>query len=173
MNLTIVYLWLAVRLFTLCRYNVTMKLVVNKRAVHDYTIEQQLVAGILLSGPEVKSLRLHHGSLQGSYVKIVGGEVFLLNAMINPYVYARQENYDPKQTRKLLLSRHEIDRLMGVVGQNGRTLVPLAIETEHRRLKLVIGVGKGKKQHEKRDLLKRRDEKRRVDASFKTKLKGF
>ena len=150
-----------------------MTLVTNKKALHEYTIEHKLVAGMVLSGPEVKSLRLKHASLQGSFVKVIGGELFLINAMINSYAYAIQDKYDPKRTRKLLASRREIDRLMGDVSQGGRTLVPLSIIVEHNRLKVVVGVGMGKKTHEKREATKRLDEKRRLDATYKSKLKGF
>lgn len=145
----------------------------NKKAFHEYTIEHKVIAGVVLSGPEVKSLRLKHASLQGSFVKIVGGELFLINAMINPYPYARQDKYDPKRTRKLLATRLEIDRLIGEVAKTGRTLVPLSIIVEHNRLKVVVGVGKGKKTHEKREAVKRLDEKRRLDATYKSRLKGF
>lgn len=150
-----------------------MALLVNARARHDYQIEATWQAGMVLSGPEVKSLRLRHGSLTGSFVKLVGDELFLVGAQINPYAYADNSEYDPKRTRKLLLKRKEIEKLRGQLEQKGRSLVPLSIFLAHNRLKLEIGLGIGKKQHEKREQLRRRAQKRQLDKEFKTKLRGF
>jgi SsrA-binding protein len=137
-----------------------MALLVNKKAHHEFEIERRLVAGIVLTGQEVKSLRLKHGSLTGSYVKILSGEAFLVNAQINHYTFANDPDYDPKRTRKLLLQKKEIYNLTEVSQQKGWGVVPLAITFEHRLIKVEIGVGKGKKTYEKRAELKRKDQDR-------------
>ncbi|HEX7018251.1 MAG TPA: SsrA-binding protein SmpB [Patescibacteria group bacterium] len=148
-----------------------MVLVLNKRATHDYSFSQTLYAGIVLTGPEVKSLRLKHGSLQGSFVKIIGEEAFLLNAQINPYAYADNREYDPKRTRKLLLKKKEVFKLMESSSQKGNALIPLAIEAQGRQIKLKLGIGAGKKQHEKRSELKKRAMERDVQREMKEKVR--
>jgi len=150
-----------------------MGLVLNKRAKHDYNIESELVAGVVLSGPEVKSLRLGQASLTGSFVKIVGGEAFLINAQISPYKYANNEKYDPKRTRKLLVKRRELDQLIGQAQEKGRSLVPLSFKSIGNRIKLVIGIGRGKKQYEHREQLKRKDQARELANVAKNNLRGF
>lgn len=152
-------------------YNHLMLLVLNKRAPHDFVIGQTVYAGLVLTGPEVKSLRLKHGSLQGSFVKIIGNEAFLMNAQINPYDYADNRDYDPKRTRKLLLKKKEIYNLMEADSRKGNALVPLAIEALGRQIKLKIGVGTGKKQHEKRAELKKRAVERDVAKELKEKIR--
>lgn len=148
-----------------------MVLLLNKRASHDYTFTQTLYAGLVLDGGEVKSLRLKHGSLQGSFVKIIGDEAFLLNAQINPYRYADNREYDPKRTRKLLLRKKEIYTLMESSTEKGNALIPLSIEAMGRQLKLKIGIGRGKKQHEKRSELKKRAVERDVQREIKEKVR--
>lgn len=133
-------------------------LVKNKRASFDYDIMETFVAGIVLSGGEVKSLRHKQGSLNGAFVQILGsGEVVLLNAQITPYKYADNRDYDPKKTRSLLLRKSEIFKLHALVSQKGYALVPVSIFTDGPFLKLEIGVGKGRKKFEKRAQLKKRD----------------
>lgn len=148
-----------------------MVLLLNKRASHDFSIGRTVYAGLVLTGPEVKSLRLKHGSLQGSFVKIVGAEAFLINAQINPYDYADNRDYDPKRTRKLLLKKKEIFELMEADSKKGNALVPLSIEAQGRQLKLKIGVGTGKKQYEKRAELKKRAVERDVAKEMKEKVR--
>ena len=150
-----------------------MALIVNRKARLDYEIEDTLVAGIVLTGPEVKSVRLGQGSLTGSFVKIVGSEAFLIGAQISPYSYADNTEYDVTRTRKLLLKRSQLDKLIGLINNQKRSLIPLALIVGGRNLKLEIGVGKGKKQHEKREALKRRKQKMDLAMDFKAKLKGF
>lgn len=147
-----------------------MILLSHKQARFDYTVGDTYQAGLVLSGAEVKSLRNQSGSLKGSFVKILGGEAFLLNAQISPYKFARQEDYDPKRTRKLLLRRKEITKLQILSEQKGITLVPLSIELIGQKIKLKIGVGRGKKQFEKRSELKKRVLKREIEREFKEKL---
>lgn len=139
-----------------------MLLVKNKKASFEYELSQKITAGVVLSGQEVKSLRLKHASLSGSYVKILGFEAFLLNAQINPYSYADTREYDPKRTRKLLLTKKQIWHLAEKTQQAGWALVPLAFITEGNKIKLEIGLGKGKKLHDKRRAIKERDQKRNL-----------
>ncbi len=134
-----------------------MILLSNKKARAEFEIVKTLTAGMVLSGAEVKSLRLKNGSLTGSFVKIVAGEVFLLNAHIGPYSFADSSKYDPKQTRKLLLQKQEIDQLVGSLEKKNLTVIPLAIEAVGRRIKATIALARGLKKFEKRDKLKQRD----------------
>jgi len=150
-----------------------MALIVNRKARADYEIEDTLVAGLVLTGPEVKSVRLGHGSLTGSFVKIIDNEAFLIGAQISPYAYADNSEYDVTRTGKLLLKRSQLDKLIGLINQQKRTLVPLALKVMGRTIKLEIAVGRGKKKHEKRETLKKRKQKRDLAKDFKAKLKGF
>jgi len=145
-----------------------MLLIKNKKAHYDYQIDKTWTAGMLLEGREVKSLRLKHASLTGSFVKVVGGELFLLNAQINPYQFAQNDDYDPKRTRKLLLKKNEIATLAQATAQKGRAIVPLEIELVGNLIKLKIGLGRGKKVYEKREIIKKRDLDRemRRDSKF-------
>ena len=149
-----------------------MLLIKNRRARHDYEIKQTWQAGIVLEGHEVKSLRLKHASLEGAYVKILNQEAWLINARINPYRYANLENYDPKRTRKLLLSKKEIYQLIDAVNSKSHTIVPLEFFLFRNRIKVKIGSGKGKREYEKRAVIKKRDLKRQMSKDFKqAKLK--
>ena len=141
-----------------------MLLIKNKRASFDYEIGQKLTAGIVLTGAEVKSLRLKMGSLTGAYVQVVDGEAVLLNALINPYKFADNTDYDPKRTRQLLLHKKEIYHLAGEVASKHFTLVPLAIIAEGSKIKLEIGVGRGRRQYEKREKNRQRDLQREQTA---------
>lgn len=144
-----------------------MQLVVNKKARFEYEIERTYTAGIILSGQEVKSLRLKHASLSGSFVKVIGDDVVLLNAQINPYSYAITTEYDPKRTRKLLLKKREILELKEWQTNKKRALVPLSIDAKGRYIKLEIGVGKGRKAYDKRKKLKERDQNRDMQRQLK------
>ncbi len=138
----------------------------NKRAYHDYFIEEKIEAGIELKGWEVKSLREGRGQLSEAYVYIRDGEVFLIGSRIPPLLSASTHVYaDDTRTRKLLLHRREIDRLMGAVDQKGYTLVPLSLYWKKGMVKVEVGLAKGKKDHDKRAVLKERDwnrEKQRI-----------
>ncbi|GGZ99888.1 SsrA-binding protein [Ignatzschineria ureiclastica] len=138
----------------------------NKRAYHDYFIEEKIEAGISLHGWEVKSLRDGRGQLSEAYVYIRDGEVYLIGSHIPPLNSASTHVYaDDTRTRKLLLHRKEIDRLMGAVDQKGYTLVPLSLYWKRGLVKVEIGLAKGKKAHDKRATLKERDwnrEKQRI-----------
>jgi SsrA-binding protein len=142
-------------------------LVVNKRATYDYEILQTYTAGLVLSGAEVKSLRLKQASLGGAFVQILAdGRAVLLNSQITPYKYADNRNYDPRRTRHLLLRRSEIFRLQEAISQKGYTLVPLSIFAAGHFIKLTIGVCRGKKQFEKREHLKKRDLEREARFNY-------
>lgn len=148
-------------------YTSSMVLIENARARFEYEIEDTLVAGVVLSGGEVKSLRGKHGSLSGSFVKIIGGEAWLVNAQISPYPYADNTNYDPKRSRKLLLKRGEILKLQTDGQQKGRTLVPLRIEALGRMLKVVIGIGRGRSKTDKRAVIRKREQDRELASLMK------
>lgn len=145
-----------------------MLLLINKRARHDYAIEKTYMTGIVLSGPEVKSLRNKSGSFRGSFVKVISGEVFLINMQITPYKFADNEKYDPKRTRKLLLKKKEIEQLAEDLNKKNRTVVPLSFETVGRNIKLKIGVGRGLKLHDKRAKMKKRTMDRDVAKELKS-----
>lgn len=144
-----------------------MILVANKKARHDYQISKTLQAGIVLTGSEVKSLRSKAASLKGSYVKIIGNEAFLINAQINPYKFSKNENYDPKKTRKLLLNKKEIYQLITTSDQKGWAIVPLSIELVRNKIKVNIGVGRGAKEFEKREKIKKRQTQREIAKKIK------
>ena len=142
----------------------------NRAAFFDYNILEKFEAGINLTGQEVKSVKGGHLSLEGSFVKIVGSEAYLVNAQVHPYINARIENYDPKRTRKLLLHKKEIIAIKSKIEQSNLTLVPLeCYTTTHGLLKLTIGLAKGKKQYEKREALKKKDLDRQVEEEMRNK----
>ena len=131
---------------------------VNRKARHDYFIEDNFEAGLALEGWEVKSLRAGRGNLTESYAIVKNGEVFLLGAHFSPLPSASTHvQADPTRTRKMLLNRREIDRLVGAVERKGYTLVPLSLYWQRGRAKLDLGLAKGKKQHDKRTADKDRD----------------
>lgn len=133
----------------------------NRKARHDYSIEDNFEAGIALQGWEVKSLREGRVQLNESYVLIKGNELMWLGGLITPLISASTHvKNDPTRTRKLLMHRKEIDRLIGQVERKGYTLVPLSLYWKHGRVKLGIGLAKGKKEHDKRASNKDRDWKR-------------
>lgn len=137
-----------------------MILLENKKARHEYEILKSHTVGIVLTGAEVKSLRSKKGSLTGSFAKVVGGEVYLLNAQINPYDFADNREYDPKRTRKLLLKKKEIAQIVSQQDQKNYTLVPLKVFLANNKIKVELGVGKGLKKYQKKEKLKERDLKR-------------
>ena len=144
------------------------KHIVNRRARHDYELGDSLVVGLQLTGAETKALRMGHGQLRGAYVNVKEGELLLVNAAISPSAGIPISEQDQTRTRKLLAKRREIDALIEAK-QQGRTIVPLEMLTGGRYIKLKIAVGKGKKQYDKRQTLKKRDEDRRINAALKTR----
>jgi SsrA-binding protein len=143
-----------------------MSIADNKKAFHDYFIEERYEAGLVLEGWEVKAIRAGRAQIKEAYVVVKRGEVFLLGAHITPLLSASTHvNPDPVRTRKLLLHAEEISKLIGKVERAGYTLVPLDLHYSKGRVKLSVGLAKGKKQHDKRDAEKDRDwvrEKARV-----------
>jgi len=134
----------------------------NRRARHDYQIEEVIEAGIVLTGTEVKSLREGRADLKDSYATIEGQEAYLVNCHISPYAAGHRFNPDPKRKRKLLLHREEIARLMGKVREKGLTLIPLGFYAVRRKIKVELGLARGKKLYDKRETLKRRDMEREI-----------
>lgn len=143
----------------------------NKKAIFDYTVMETFEAGINLSGAEVKSLRAGHASLEGSFVRLIGSEAYLINAQIFPYIYARPQGYDPKRTRKLLLHKREILHLKGKIEAANLTLIPLSWYTKGPLVKLEIALARGKKQYQKREAKKREDMRRELERDFRGKVK--
>jgi SsrA-binding protein len=142
----------------------------NRKARHDYTIEETVEAGIVLTGSEIKSVRAGRVNLRGSYARVVHNEVYLYECHISPYeqsgVYF---NHEPTRPRKLLLHRREISRLDGLVRQKGLTLVPLKIYFSGRHAKLELGVARGKKAYDKREDIARRDAHRDIERAMKSR----
>jgi SsrA-binding protein len=136
----------------------------NRKAYHDYFIEEKFEAGIVLKGTEVKSLRDRRVNLQDSYAGVKDGEVFLYHCHISPYSHGNIMNHDPVRTRKLLLHRKEINKLLGKTQQKGLTLIPLRIYfSERGQAKVELGLAKGKKQHDRRESIKAREAGREVE----------
>lgn len=135
----------------------------NRKARHDYFIEEEVEAGMALTGTEVKSMRLGRANLKDAYARIKNGEIFVYQMHIAPYPFAYYENHDPLRPRKLLLHRHEMKRLYGKVNEKGYTLVPTKVYFKKGKAKLTLALAKGKHQYDKREAIKRRDEKREMD----------
>jgi SsrA-binding protein len=137
----------------------------NRKASHDYTILDTLEAGLVLAGTEVKSLRNGKASLQESWAVVQNGEVFVHQLHIPPYEQGNRWNLDPVRTRKLLLHRTEITKLQKAVEQKGHTLIPLKLYFVKGRAKLLLGVAKGRKTHDKREAIAERDARREMDRA--------
>ncbi len=147
-----------------------MKIVAqNRKAFHDYFVEETFEAGMVLTGTEVKSLRDGKANLKDSYVIIKDAEAFLLNCHISPYSHGNIANHDPVRTRKLLLHRKEIIRLQGMAAQKGYSLVPLKIYFKESRAKVEIGLVKGKRQYEKRESIKKKEADREIARAMKNR----
>ncbi len=131
--------------------------ITNKKAYFDYRILETFEAGVNLYGSEVKAVRLGRADLTGSFVKIIGAEAYLVNAKIFPYQSGQVENYDEHRTRKLLLHKQEIISLKSKTDGANLSLVPVSLYFKHGLLKLEIGIGKAKKQYEKRESIKKKD----------------
>ena len=139
----------------------------NRKAWHEYFIEDRFEAGMVLLGTEVKSLRDGKASLGDSYAKIKEGEIFLVDAHINPYGHANRFNHDPLRPRKLLLHKTEIRRLIGKVQEKGLTLIPLRLYFSDGKAKVELGLAKGKKLFDKRETLKRKTMEREMERGRK------
>lgn len=141
----------------------------NKKARFDYFIEDTYEAGISLHGTEVKSLRLGKCSVKEAFVRIEGGEVFVYNMHISPYEKGNIFNKDPLRTKKLLLHKHEINKLSGQIAQKGYTIVPLEVYFKGDLVKLSIGLARGKKLYDKRQDIAKKDQRREAEKEFKVK----
>ena len=137
----------------------------NRRALHDYEILERFEAGIVLTGSEVKSLRGGRGSLSEAYGRVQGGEVWLEGMHIPPYEQGEKRGYDPIRRRTLVLHRNEIERLIGKTQERGLTLVPLRAYFSHGLAKVEVGLGRGKRQFEKRQAALEREHRREMDQA--------
>ena len=142
----------------------------NKKARHDYFIEETLETGIVLSGTEVKSIRQGKANLKDSYAIIKDGEIYITGMHISPYDKGNIFNKDPLRDRKLLLHKREINKLVGMVQQKGLTLVPVKAYFVRGRVKILLGIARGKKLYDKREDIKARDAKRDIDRKIKERL---
>jgi len=147
-------------------------LAINKQAAHNYQFLETLEAGLALLGSEVKSIRDGRISLKDSYAEVRGSEVFLVKCHISPYEAANLFNHEPERDRKLLLHKREIKRLAGKVQERGLTLVPVKVLINSQgRIKLELALAKGKREFEKREVIKKRDTDREMRAALKKKLR--
>ena len=139
----------------------------NRRALHDYAIEDTFEAGLVLTGTEVKSLREGRASLADGFAQIIDGEVWLYNVHIPEYIQGTWTNHTPRRIRKLLLHRKEIDRLAARTAEQGLTLIPLELYFKDGNVKVELGVGRGKRTYDKRQDLAKRDAAREIDRELK------
>ena len=147
-----------------------MKLVANnKKAYHDYFIEEKYECGIALHGTEVKSLRMGKCSIKEAFVRIENGEVYVYGMHVSPYEKGNIFNKDPLRVKKLLLHKQEINKLIGKIKEKGYTLVPLQVYFSNGRAKIEIGLARGKKLYDKRDDIAKKDQRRETEREFKVK----
>ncbi len=144
----------------------------NRRARHEYFVEESYEAGISLVGTEVKSIRLGKANLSDSFATIRDGEVYIVGFHISPYEKGNQFNHDPMRDKKLLLNRSEIRKLQAQVMRQGFTLIPLAVYFKGNRLKIELGVCRGKNLYDKRESLKQQDDKRAIERAFRQNQKA-
>jgi SsrA-binding protein len=145
----------------------------NRKARHDYIIEDRFEAGMVLTGSEIKSIRAGQVNLRDSYATIREGELWLINTHIAAYKQASHQNHEPRRDRKLLMHRREINRLTGKLMEKGLTLVPLKIYLKHGRAKIELGLGRGKKMHDKRQAMRERTDRRQMDRAVGRRQKGW
>lgn len=145
----------------------------NKKANFDYLIEETYETGIVLKGTEIKSIRAGRVNIRDSFAKIERGEVFLHNMHINPYEQGNIHNHDPLRTRKLLMHRREINKLIGLTKEQGYSLIPVKLYLKNGFAKILLGLGKGKKKYDKRQDLKQKAAKREIDRAFRERQKGI
>lgn len=145
----------------------------NRKAYHDYFVEDKLEAGIILTGTEIKSIRNGRVNLKDSYARIEEGEVWLYQMHISPYEQGNRFNHDPLRKRKLLLHRSEIMKLIGKVQQQGLTLVPTKIYLKRGLAKIELGVCRGKKNYDKRQDIAERDAMREIERHFRDKGRSY
>ena len=149
-----------------------MKLVANnKKAYHDYFIEEKYEAGLVLHGTEVKSMRMGKCSIKEAFIRIENGEVFVYGMHVSPYEKGNIFNKDPLRVKKLLLHKQEINKLMGKIAEKGYTLVPLQVYFKDGNAKVEIGLAKGKKMYDKRQDIARKDQRREAEKELKIKMR--
>ena len=141
----------------------------NKKAYFDYFIEDTWEAGIALHGTEVKSVRMGKCSIKEAFIRVEDGEVYVYNMHISPYEKGNIFNKDPLRVKKLLLHRHEVNKILGEVTQKGYTLVPLQVYLKGSLVKVQVGLGRGKKLYDKRDTIAKKDQRREAEKDFKIK----
>ena len=141
----------------------------NKKAFHDYFIEETYEAGVALHGTEVKSMRLGKCSIKESFIRIENGEVFVYGMHVSPYEKGNIFNKDPMRVKKLLMHRYEINKLAGKIAEKGYTLVPLQVYFREGKVKVEIGLAKGKKLYDKRESIAKKDQRREMEREFKEK----
>ena len=154
-------------MFSLEKKDSIKNIALNKKARHDYFIEETLEAGIALSGTEVKSVRNGNVNLKDSYISINTGEAYVKGMHISPYEQGNIFNKDPLRDRKLLLHKKEISRLIGIIKQQGMSLIPLSLYLKGSLVKMQIGLARGKKNYDKRDDIAKRDAKRNMERALK------
>ncbi|WP_020007870.1 SsrA-binding protein SmpB [Salinicoccus albus] len=140
----------------------------NRKARHDYQIEETIEAGIELKGTEIKSIRRGSANLKDAYAKVFRGEMYVYNMHIAPYEEGNRYNHDPLRNRKLLLKKKEIDKLNGQIQQTGYALIPLKLYIKSGYCKVLLGLARGKKKYDKREDMKRKQMKRDMDRAIKT-----
>ena len=144
----------------------------NKKAMHDFSIEESYEAGLLLTGPEVKSIREGRANLKESYARVRDGEVYLIGAHVSPYENAAHREQLPTRDRKLLLHRKEISRLIGKANEDGKTIIPLRLYDKNGKLKLQIAVASRKKEYDKRREIATKTANREIQRAMKERLRN-
>ncbi len=144
----------------------------NRKAKHEYHILESYEAGIVLQGTEVKSIRSGKANLKDSFAMLEGEEIFLHNLHIAPYTHGNRENHEPERKRKLLLHKRQIKGLIGKVHQTGKTLIPLSLYFKNNLVKVELALAKGKKSHDKREDIKRKEAQRDIERAFKDRQLG-
>lgn len=139
----------------------------NRKARHDYAVEETFEAGLVLQGTEIKAIRARRANLKDSYARVENGEVFVYNMHISPYEQGNRYNHEPLRPRKLLLNKKEIGKLAGATSQAGYSIVPLKLYIKNGFAKLLIGTAKGKKKYDKREDLKKKAAKREIEKAVK------
>jgi SsrA-binding protein len=147
-----------------------LQLAENRKALFDYAIEDRVEAGLALTGTEIKSLRAGHVNLRDGYAQIQKGQAWLRNVHIAPWTHAAHDNHEPLRPRKLLMHKDQIGQLAGAVAQKGYTLIPLRLYTKNGRAKVEIGLARGKKRYEKRQVIKEREAAREMQAATRRRI---
>ncbi|QQE81164.1 SsrA-binding protein SmpB [Alicyclobacillus sp. SO9] len=151
----------------------TKSVTVNRKAYHDYFIDETYEAGIVLTGTEIKSIRKGSANLRDAFARVEDGEVFLHNMHIAPYEQGNRFNHEPRRTRKLLLKKAEIAKLVGASREKGYALIPTKVYLKRGLCKVEIALARGKKLHDKRETMKRRDANREIQRAMRDRQKGM